>query len=174
TTRSAIEIAFGPSGTRTGDLGIRPMTLQLAAAPDLIPSDDQPLRSGHSAAAPALRPSVDQHLRSGHLDDAMRGYRALLAAGGPEQPHLLERILSLAATRPAWFFDGPELARQALHAWPSFPAAHAALAPITPAQAAAREAAGHLGALAQHGSADGDDDQATLAALAGARLLRVI
>jgi tetratricopeptide (TPR) repeat protein len=154
-TRSAIEIAFGPTGTRTGDVGIRPLTLQLAAAHDLM----------HS---------VDQQLRSGHTEDAMRGYRALLAAGGPEQPNLLDRILALASTRPAWFFDGLELARQALHRWPQFPAAHAALASITLAQGDAREAAGHLGQLAQLASADGDDDQATLAALAGARLLRVL
>ena len=71
----------------------------------------------------------------------MRGYRALLAAGGPEQPQLLERILALAAARPAWFFDGLELARQALGRWPQFPAAHAALASITLAQGDAREAA---------------------------------
>ena len=51
----------------------------------------------------------------------MRGYRALLAAGGPEQPLLLERILALAAARPAWFFDGLELARQALGRWPQLP-----------------------------------------------------
>ena len=104
----------------------------------------------------------------------MRGYRALLAAGGPEQPLLLERILALAAARPAWFFDGLELARQALGRWPQFPAAHAALASITLAQGDAREAAGHLTQLAQLASADGDDDQAALAALAGARLLRVL
>src|SRR5262249_34975952 len=37
-----------------------------------------------------------------------------------------------------------------------------------------REAASHLSQLAQIASAEGDDDQATLAALAGARLLRVL
>ncbi|HUJ62293.1 MAG TPA: hypothetical protein VLX92_27490, partial [Kofleriaceae bacterium] len=153
--RQAIEIAFGPSGSRMGDLGVRPAALHLAAAHDLM----------HS---------VDMQLRSGHVEDAMRGYRALLAAGGPEQPHLLDRILALAAARPAWFFDGLELARQALGRWPSFPAAHAALASITLAQGDAREAAGHLMQLAHAGSADGDDDQAALAALAGARLLRVL
>jgi len=45
TTRSGIEIAFGPTGTRTGDMGIRPLTLQLAAAHDLMHSVDQQLRS---------------------------------------------------------------------------------------------------------------------------------
>ena len=153
--RTAIEIAFGPSGSRTGDVGVRPAALQLAAAHDLM----------HS---------VDHQLRSGHVEDAMRGYRALLAAGGPDQPQLLERILALASARPAWFFDGLELARQALGRWPHFPAAHAALASIMLAQGDAREAASQLAQLAQLASGEGDDDQATLAALAGARLLRVL
>jgi hypothetical protein len=147
--RASIEIAYGPPGTRGGELGIKPQAHQLAAAHDLM----------HS---------VDSQLRDGHLEDAMRGYRALLAAGGPDQPLLLERILALAAARPAWFFDGLELARQALGRWPSFPPAHGALASITLAQGDAREAAGHLTHLAQLASADGDDDQAALAALAGA------
>lgn len=154
-SRAAVEIAYGPTGSRTGDLGVRPAPLALAAAHDLM----------HSA---------DQQLRSGHVEEAMRGYRTLLAAGGPEQPQLLERILSLAAARPAWFFDGLELARQALGRWQHFPAAHAALASIMLAQGDAREAASHLSQLAHHASADGDDDQAALAALAGARLLRVL
>ncbi|MEO8704157.1 MAG: hypothetical protein ABI867_29160, partial [Kofleriaceae bacterium] len=153
--RNAIEIAYGPPGTRSGELGVRPSTHQLAAAHDLM----------HS---------VDEQLRNGHLEEAMRGYRALLAAGGPDQPLLLERILALAAARPAWFFDGLELARQALGRWPHFPPAHAALASITLAQGDAREAAAHLMQLAQLASAEGDDDQAALAALAGARLLRVL
>ena len=90
------------------------------------------------------RPTISS--APGHIEDAMRGYRALLAAGGPDQPLLLERILALAAARPAWFFDGLELARQALGRWPQFPAAHAALASITLAQGDAREAASHLDA----------------------------
>lgn len=153
--RSSVDVAYGPAGTRSGELGVRPLTHQLAAAHDLM----------HSA---------DQELREGHYEEAMRGYRALLAAGGPEQPLLLERILSLAAARPAWFFDGLELSRQALGRWPHFPAAHAALASIMLAQGDAREAAGHLTMLAQLASGEGDDDQAALAALSGARLLRVL
>ena len=115
--RTAIEIAFGPPESRNGDLARAAAPLQLAAAHDLM----------HSA---------DDQLRSGHVDEAMRGYRALLAAGGPDQPVLLERILALASARPGWFFDGLELARQALGRWPHFPAAHAALASITLAQGA--------------------------------------
>jgi Tfp pilus assembly protein PilF len=153
--RAAIEIAFGPPGSRNGELGVRVMPIQLAAAHDLM----------HSA---------DDQLREGHVEEALRGYRALLAAGGPDQPYLLERILALAAARPAWFFDGLELARQALGRWPHFPAAHAALASITLAQGDAREAASHLTQVANLASAEGDDDQASLAALAGARLLRVL
>ena len=153
--RTGVEIQYGPSGSRGGDLGVRASTLQLAAAHDLM----------HSA---------DRNLRDGHLEDTMRGYRALLAAGGPDQPLLLERILALAAARPPWFHEGLELARQALGRWSTFPAANAALASITLAQGDAREAASHLTTLAQLASADGDDDQAALAALAGARLLRVL
>src|SRR5262249_51983386 len=75
---------------------------------------------------------------------------------------------------PAWFFDGLELARQALGRWPTFAPAHAALASIMLAQGDAREAARHLEDGARMASSDGDDDQAALAALAGARLLRVL
>jgi tetratricopeptide (TPR) repeat protein len=154
--KTAIEIAYGPSGSRGGDIGVRPQALQLAGAHDLM----------HSA---------DQQLRSGHIEEAMRGYRALLAAGGPDQPHLIDRILALASSRPAWFFDGLELARQALgRPGISTAAAHGALASITLAQGDAREAASHLTHLANRASAEGDDDQAALAALAGARLLRVL
>jgi tetratricopeptide (TPR) repeat protein len=153
--RAGIEITYGPAGTRTAELGVRPQMQALAAAHDLM----------HS---------VDQQVRGGHLEDGMRGYRALLAASGPDQPLLLERILALASARPAWFFDGLELSRQALGRWADFQAAHAALASITLAQGDAREAASHLTRVAQLASAEGDDDQAALAALAGARLLRVL
>ncbi len=153
--RTGIEVGFGPSGSRTGELGVRAQALQLASTHDLM----------HSA---------DDQVRAGHVEEAMRGYRALLAAGGPDQPLLLERILALAAARPAWYFDGLELARQALRRWPQFGAAHAALGSITLAQGDAREAARHLTELAQLASAEVDDDQAALAALAGARLLRVL
>ena len=153
--RAAIEIAFGPPGSRNGGSPDVRLAVQLAAAHDLM----------HSA---------DEQLREGHVEEAMRGYRTLLAAGGPDQPYLLERILGLAAARPAWFFDGLELARQALGRWPQFPAAHAALASITLAQGDAREAANHLSHVAQLAISEGDDDQAALAALAGARLLRVL
>jgi Tfp pilus assembly protein PilF len=153
--RAGLEVAYGPAGARPGELGVRKHTQQLAAAHDLM----------HS---------VDDQMRGGHLDDAMRGYRALLASGGPDQPLLLERILALAAARPAWFFDGLELARQALGRWPTFAPAHAALASITLAQGDAREAARHLEDGARMASAGSDDDQAALAALAAARLLRVL
>ncbi len=153
--RAGIEVGYGPSGARPGELGVGKHALQLAAAHDLM----------HS---------VDDQLRGGHLEDAMRGYRGLLASGGPDQPLLLERILALAAARPAWFPDGLELARQALGRWPAFVPAHAALASITLAQGDAREAARHLEDVARMASAGGDDDQAALAALAAARLLRVL
>ena len=111
--RQVIDIGYAPAGSRAGDLGVRAHAHQLAAAHDAM----------HS---------VDAQLRDGHLEEAMRGYRALLASSGPDQPLLLERILAPASARPAWFFDGLELARQALGRWPEFSAAHAALASITP------------------------------------------
>jgi tetratricopeptide (TPR) repeat protein len=153
--RAAIELAYGPTGTRGGALGIRQHTHQLAAAHDLM----------HS---------VDQQLRSGNIEDAMRGYRALVAASGPDQPLLFERILALAAACPAWFVVGLELARQALGRWPQFAPAHAALASITLSQGDARAAAKHLEEVARLAGAEGDDDQAALAALTAARLLGVL
>lgn len=149
----ATEVAFGPAGSRSGELGVRPMAVELAAAHDLM----------HSA---------DNALRAGHMEEAMRGYRALLASGGHDQPFVLERILSIAAARPMWFVYGREVARQALGRWPQFVAAHGALASIMLAHGDAREAAGHLSRVAQ--LATQDDDQAALAALAGGRLLRVL
>ncbi len=71
--RGGIDIGYGPAGSRSAASrsasasdggGVRPQAIQLAAAHDLM----------HSA---------DQQVRDGHLEDAMRGYRALLAAGGP-------------------------------------------------------------------------------------------
>ncbi len=153
--RAAIEIGYGPVGSRGGELGVRTQTLQIAAAHDLM----------HS---------VDQLAREGRVDEALRGYRGLLAAGGPEQPVLLERILALTSSRPTWFFDGIELARQALGRWPQFAPAHATLGSIALAQGDAREAAAQLGQVAHLAAVEGDDDQAALAALAGARLLRVL
>lgn len=149
----AADVAFGPAGSRSDELGVRPMAVELAAAHDLM----------HSA---------DDALRTGQAEEAMRAYRALLASGGPDQPFVLERILSVAAARPMWFIYGRELALQALGRWPQFAAAHSALATISLAQGDAREAALHFGRVAQ--LATDDDDQAAQAALAGARLLRVL
>ncbi|HVV82298.1 MAG TPA: hypothetical protein VHE35_04435, partial [Kofleriaceae bacterium] len=99
------------------------------------------------AAARDAMQSADELLRAGQLDDAMRGYRALLAAAGPDQPTLLERILAIAAARPAWFVDGIELARHALARWPDFGAAHGALASIALARGDSMEAATRLRAV---------------------------
>lgn len=148
----AAEVAFGPAGSRSGDLGVRPITLELARAHDLMYS-------------------ADDALRTGQAEEAMRGYRALLA-GGADQPFVIERILAVAAARPMWFIYGREVARQALGRWPQFAAGHSALAAINLAQGDAREAAGHLARVAQ--LAGSDDDQAAQAALASARLLRVL
>ncbi|MBE7450125.1 MAG: tetratricopeptide repeat protein [Kofleriaceae bacterium] len=118
--------------------------------------------------------SVDELVRRGQLDEAMRGYRALLAAGGPDQPVLLERILAVAAARPTLFGDGLELARQAMARWPGFPAALAALASIALARGETAEAAARLAALSDGAARAHDGGGAALAALTAARLLRVI
>ncbi|MEZ4404799.1 MAG: hypothetical protein R3B06_32725 [Kofleriaceae bacterium] len=125
------------------------------------------------AAGHAAMTAPDQLLARGLLDDAMRGYRALLAAAGPDQPALLERILAITSARPTWFVDGRELARQALGRWPDFVAAHAALAAIAVAEGDTGAAAAQLAAVGQIAPDQGDRQAGVLAALAAARLYRV-
>jgi hypothetical protein len=143
----------------------------MSSAPTAIAVPPPPVQAWAVATAMA---SADELLRQGLLEDAMRGYRALLAAAGPEQPALLERILAITSARPTWFVDGRELARQALGRWPEFAAAHAALASIALAEGDTREAAARLATVAQLGSRQGDRAGATAAARAAARLYRVI
>ena len=155
--RGAITVGFGAPG-----------------APGTI---DEPAASALArtiAVARDAMQSADELLRTGQLDDAMRGYRALLAAAGPDQPTLLERILAIAAARPAWFVDGIELARHALARWPEFGAAHGALASIALARGDSAEAAARLRAVSDGAHRQHDGDGAALAALAAARLLRVL
>src|SRR5262249_12819255 len=152
--RGAVHVSYGSSGPRED-------TTRGARAGALIAAHD------------AMR-SADELLRHGALDDAMRGCRALLAAGGPEQPVVVGRILAVCAARPSWFLDGVELARQALGRWPEYAPARAALASIALAKGDPRDAAAHLQALSELAGDDGDDDAAALAALAAARLLRVL
>jgi tetratricopeptide (TPR) repeat protein len=155
-SRAGIEVAYAPVGVRSdAEIGVGALAIQLATAHDLMRS-------------------ADELMRDGQLDEAMRGYRALLASGGPDQPIVLGRILALAATRSSWFHDGVELARQALARWPHFSPAHAALAAIVLAQGDARAAASHLHAVARLASGEGDDDEAAVASLSGARLLRIL
>ncbi|HTJ47045.1 MAG TPA: hypothetical protein VL463_33315, partial [Kofleriaceae bacterium] len=151
--RGAVHLTYGPAGQR----------------------EDSAKSSSLAVAHDAMR-SADELLRAGSLDDAMRGYRALLAAGGPEQPVVVGRILAVAAARPNWFLDGLELARQALVRWPRFMPAHAALASIALAKGDPRDAASHLQALSELAASPdvADDDAAALSALAAARLLRVL
>lgn len=147
------------------------VTIELGATgePPPAPPTVQAWAVAHAAMA-----SADELLRQGLLEDALRGYRALLAAAGPEQPALLERILAITSARPSWFVEGRELARQALGRWPEFAAAHAALASIALAEGDTREAAARLATVAQLGSRHGDRAGALAAALAAARLYRVI
>ncbi len=133
-------------------------------------------RSGHAAAS--LAESLDQYrapdlmLQHGDLEGAMRGYRGELAARGPEQPFLVERILSIASASREYFIDGLELARQVLGRWPDFAPAHAAIASIAVAQGDVESGASRYRELSQVSAAIGDEEGTVRAALAGARLLR--
>ncbi|MBK9031265.1 MAG: hypothetical protein IPL61_08005 [Myxococcales bacterium] len=158
---------------RLTGLTIRPDAIRL----ELATSGDEPPPSPQGlawAVAHAAMTAADELSRKGLLDDAMRGYRALLAAAGPDQPALLERILAITSARPTWFVDGRELARQALARWPEFVPALAALASIALAEGDTREAASRLAAVAQLAPRQGDRAGGILAALAAARLYRVI
>ncbi|HUQ06637.1 MAG TPA: hypothetical protein VM261_29240, partial [Kofleriaceae bacterium] len=152
-TKGTVVVSYGPGAS--GELATSAAARQLALAHE------------------AMR-SADELVKKGMLDEAMRGYRALLAAAGPDQPALLERILGIAAARPSWFADGLELARQALARWPDYPAAHAALASIALAKGDTTEAAARLVALSDVSARVGDAGAAALAGLAAGRLLRVL
>ncbi len=132
-----------------------------------------PAARGLALAHEAMH-AADEQARRGLLDEAMRGYRALLAAAGPDQPVLLERILAIAASRPSWFVDGVDLARQALARWPDFAAAHGALASIALARGDATEASARLTVLSDVAARAHDGGTAALAALAAARMVRVL
>ena len=116
--------------------------------------------------------AAEELLRSGEIAGALRAYRAELAARGAEEPFLIERILAVASSQPELFIDAVELARQALGRWPDYAPAHNALANIATAQNDGLEAAHRFQILAGSHAAVGDDDAASKAALAGARLLR--
>ena len=105
----------------------------------------------------------------------MRGYRALLAAGGPEQPLLLERILALARGAAGVVLRRPRARAPGARPVAAVSRRRTPRSPRSRSRRATRaKPPSHLTQLAQHASADGDDDQAALAALAGARLLRVL
>ncbi len=129
-------------------------------------------------AAARLAEALDQFrasdllLQRGDLEGAMRGYRGELAARGPEQPFLVERILSIASASREYFIDGLELARQVLGRWPDFAPAHAAIASIAVAQGDVESGASRYRELSQASAAIGDEEGTVRAALAGARLLR--
>ena len=118
-----------------------------------------------------FRPA-DELLHAGQIDSALRVYRAELSARGPEQPFLVERILTIAASKPEYFVDGLELARQALGRWPDFAPAHNALAAIACAENQGLEAAHRFRMMATSRASVGDKDASAKAALASARLLR--
>ncbi len=136
--------------------------------------------SGSSSAARSLAQTLerfhgpDDRLRLGDPEGALRAWRGELAAGGPEQPFVIDRLLAISSTRPGLFVDAVEIARQALGRWPDFAPAHAALASIDIARGAARDAAERYDILSRIADDEGDDDATIRAALAGARILRTL
>jgi len=154
-SRSGIHLNYGPAEPGTADTcRSAPRTTDLLRAFNRVRT-------------------ADELLAAGDHDGALRTYRAELSANGFEQPLVLSRLLALTSTKPSYFVDGIELARQVLGGWPDFAAAHAALATIAVFQGDTREAASRFRQLA---AADGEEsDLATSrAALASARILRVI
>jgi len=146
------------------------LTLQFSETPKTVATSSQ----AAAALADSLRRfhAPDALLQDGDLEGAMRGYRGELAARGPEQPFLVERILSIASARRDYFMDGLELARQVLGRWPDFAPAHAAIASIAVAQGDVESGAARYRELSQASGAVGDEEGTVRAALAGARLLR--
>ncbi len=153
-SRSAVSLRLADGGSEgDGPIACAPEALDLALELD------------------KLRPA-DDLLAAGDLEGAMRAYRALLAARGPEQPFLVSRALAVASARRELFVDGTELARQALGRWPDFAPAHAAIAAIAVAQGEVEAAAARYRTLAEVCAASGDDEATARAAVTGARLLR--
>lgn len=109
-------------------------------------------------------------LLAGQIDDALFAYRGELAAGGPDQPHVIERILGVEAAHPAYFTEAADFARQILSREPEHATAHTVLANLALVQGDAPSAGTHYRQLAE--LTRDDDDNAVRAALAGARVLR--
>ncbi len=130
--------------------------------------DDDARTLGHNLERFAATDSLLAHM---DLDGALRAFRGELAAGGPDQPFVVERLLAITTSQPRLFVDAIELARQTLGRTPDAPAAHAALATVAVAQGDPREAATRFRILAELST---DDHAAARAALAGARLLRSV
>ena len=113
---------------------------------------------------------ADNTLLDGDIDGALRKYRGELAAGGPEQPHVIERILGVESAHPAYFTEAADFARQTLARYPDYATAHAVLANLAAVQGDPRSAGTHYQQLVE--LAEHDQDNAVRAALAGARILR--
>lgn len=115
----------------------------------------------------------DEALRTGDLETALAAYRGRFATDGPGAL-ALDRLLALCAARPVLFEEGTALAGELLARTPGLEVAHAALASVAMARGQTREAAERFAHLATTAAAAGDQDTATCAALAGARILRML
>lgn len=156
-TRSGIDISFADD-----------------ASSDATERDEgAPLGSADTTALQAAYEQLqtaDNDLLAGNIDDALRAYRGELAAGGPEQPHVIERILSVESAHPAYFSEAADFARQTLARYPDYATAHAVLANLAAVQGDPRSAGSHYQRLVE--LARDDRDNAIRSALAGARILR--
>ncbi len=178
--RSALFHSLPAAGWRLPSLATAPLVAANATSTGVVLHFSETPKTGatSSQAAATLTDSLnrfsapDSLLLDGDLEGAMRGYRGELAARGPEQPFLVERILSIASARREYFMDGLELARQVLGRWPDFAPAHAAIASIAVAQGDVESGASRYRELSQASGAVGDEEGTVRAALAGARLLR--
>tara|TARA_R110002096_G_scaffold350395_2_gene543503 strand:+ start:78844 stop:86601 length:7758 start_codon:yes stop_codon:yes gene_type:complete len=178
--RSALFHSLPAAGWRLPTLSTAPLVSAEVTSAGLVLhfSETPKTVATSSQAAAALADSLhrfrapDALLLAEDLEGAMRGYRGELAARGPEQPFLVERILSIASARREYFMDGMELARQVLGRWPDFAPAHAAVASIAVAKGDVESGAARYRELSQASGAVGDEEGKVRAALAGARLLR--
>ena len=117
---------------------------------------------------------ADEQFRAGRFDDALRSYRAMMGAVGVDQLTLCSRMLAILSTRPAWFAEGLDIAREAFARWPDLVDARLALGAIALAQGDHAQAAHEYGRAARAALQSGETSAVAPAAMVAARLLAVI
>ena len=118
--------------------------------------------------------AADEQFRAGRFDDALRSYRAMMGAAGVDQLTLCCRMLAILSTRPAWFAEGLDIAREAFARWPDLIDARLALGAIALAQGDHAQAAHEYGRAAHAAQQAGEATAVAPAAMIAARLLAVI